>query len=155
MKPIKPLLAGLALTLCLSACGGDDFYDPNATTGLLDGRTEEEISALQNQSVADGMLQFSINSNPVFATGTSQGNLRIENAPGNPYDIRVTITLVDSGVVVYSSGGLKPNSYIENDVLDMELGAGEYDATAKFYAVDEDHKDIGVVTCDVTLTVLG
>lgn len=155
MKLSKLLLVVLCLSLCLAGCGGKSFYDPNAEAGLLDGRTEEEITALEEQEVTNGMLQVNINSNPVFRTGTSEGNLRIENAPGNPYDMRVTITLTDSGVVVYSSGGIKPNYHIENAALDVALAAGEYAAEAKFYAVDKDHNDIGVVTCEITLTVLG
>lgn len=155
MWKVKLIATLLCLALCLTACSDNSFYDPNAVSGLLDGRTEEEAAALESQTVESGMLQVSINSNPVFLNGAAEGNLRIENAPGNPYDMRVTITLDDSGVVVYTSGGIKPNYHIENDRLDVALAAGDYAATVKFYAVDDSHKDIGVVTNNITLTVLG
>lgn len=149
---VLALALGLCAALALAGCGSGDFYDAQAEKGLLDGRTEEEIAAL-SQQVENGMLQVSINANPVFLNGTAEGNLRIENAPGNPYDMRVTLTLED-GSVAYSSGGLKPNYHIEKDKLDSDLAAGEYAATARFYAVDKNHKDLGVVEQEITLTVL-
>lgn len=152
MKQRIKRLAALAFAAALLAGCGGDFYDAAAEKGLLDGRTAEEVAAL-SQQVENGMLQVSINANPVFLNGTAEGNLRIENAPGNPYDMRVTLTLED-GSVVYASGGLKPNYHIERDTLDSDLDAGEYAATARFYAVDKNHKDLGVVEQEITITVL-
>lgn len=151
MKLWAKIILAVLLALCLAGCGSD-FYDKNAVKGLLDGRTAEEIAELETQEVADGMLQVSINGNPVFLNGTEPGNLRIENAPGNPYDMRVTITLED-GRVVYESGGIKPNYHIDSAPLAVDLDAGDYPATVKFFAVKE-KKDIGVVTREITLTVL-
>lgn len=152
MKQCKAAFLALCLCLSLTACGSG-FYDANAVEGLLDGRTEEEIAELNAQTVAEGMLQVSINANPVFLNGTSKGNFRIENAPGNPYDLRVSVTLED-GTEVYASGGVKPNHHIDSAALTVDLEAGDYPATAKFYAVDKKHKDIGVVEREITLTVL-
>lgn len=156
MKQCNALLLAVCLALCLTACGSS-FYDENAKAGLLDGHSEEEIAALRSQTVAEGMLQVSINGNPVFLNGESAGNLRIENAPGNPYDMRVSIVITDGDGEtreVYASGGIKPDHHIESAPLSVDLEAGEYAATAKFYAVGKDHKDIGVVSRDITLTVL-
>lgn len=149
MKQWAKIVLAVLVCLSLAGCGS---YDKNAEKGLLDGRTAEEVAELETQQVADGMLQVSINSNPVFLNGTEPGNLRIENAPGNPYDMRVTIRLAD-GQAVYESGCIKPNYHIENATLTVALAAGDYPATASFYAV-KDGKDIGVVTQEITLTVL-
>lgn len=149
----KCAAAAMALALLLTGCA-ESFYDEKAEAGLLSSRTDEEVAELQAQEVDEGMLQVSINTKPVFLSGASEGNLRIENAPGNTYDLRVTITLKDSGAVVYRSGGIKPNQHIENDTLDVPLAEGEYEAVAKFYAVDKNHKDVGVVAYDLTLTVM-
>lgn len=155
MRRSKAIALALGVTLLLAACGGKgDFYDELAVEGLLSGRSAEDIATLEAQTVEDGMLQVSINANPVFLNGASEGNLRIENAPGNPYDMRVTITLDEGGTLVYASGGIRPNHHIENAPLSVDLDAGEYLATAKFYAVDENHKDLGVVRQQITLTIL-
>lgn len=148
----KALLLALCMALSLTACGS--FYDENAVDGLLDGHTDEEIAALESQEVAEGMLQVSINANPVFLNADAAGNLRIENAPGNPYDMRVAICLAEDGREVYASGGIKPNQHIESAALSVRLAPGDHAAVAKFYAVGKDHKDIGVVEREITLTVL-
>lgn len=158
MKKSKMLFLLLSLLVCLGLTGcTDDFYDPLSVEGLLDGHTEEEIEELNAQTVADGMLQVSINANPVFLNGTAEGNLRIENAPGNPYDMRVSIVITEEDgrtKEIYASGGIRPNSHIENAPLSVSLEAGDHPATARFYAVDQKHKDIGVVERGITLTIL-
>lgn len=146
-------IAWVAL-LCLVLTGCSSFYDKNAKEGLLDGKTQEEIKALSDQTVPEGMMQVSINSNPVFPKATEPGNLRIENVPGNSYDMRVTISLKDTNQEVYSSGGIKPNHYVDNVPLSESLKAGTYDAVVKFYAVDKKHKDVGLVTREITLNIL-
>lgn len=144
----------LVLIAVLSQCRSWGFYDKNAQDGLLDGRTQEEIDELLSETVSEGMFKVSINSNPVFLDGGEQGNLRIENSPGNVYDLRVEIRLKDSGKLVYRSGGIKPHQYIEMAALSKNLEAGTYQADVNFIAVDSKKKDVGLVTKEITITVL-
>lgn len=110
--------------------------DQAAKDGFFDDKSQEDIEALLSQVVEDGMFNISINSNPVFEDGNSEGNLRIENVPNNPYYMTVRITRDDTGETVYESAGIKQGQYIQNDKLDVALGKGTYPCTATFTAVD-------------------
>jgi hypothetical protein len=126
-----------------------------AKLGQLDGKTEEEIQAELDRVIEEGMFHISINTNPVFTDGKSEGNLEIENVPNNHYSMDVQITLKDSGELVYDSGLIEPNYHIQTDTLSKELEAGEYPAVATFYAYDTDTQDeIGSTGCEITMYVL-
>ena len=58
--------------------------------------------------------------------------------------------------MLFRSGGLKPDSYIEKIALSQDLDAGSYAATATFHALDPDTLDeVGQAAAKVTLNVLG
>lgn len=140
----------ILLVLLVIACGIVGFFlwknsqkpktdfliDKMAQDGFLEGKSDEEINRLLNQVVEEGMFNISINSNPVFEDGASEGNLRIENVPGNQYYMKVKITLDDTGEVIYQSDGIKQGQYIEKAPLSVDLDAGTYNATATFTAID-------------------
>lgn len=129
--------------------------DEMAKDGFFKDKTQEDIEALLNQVVSDGMFNISINSNPVFEDGKSEGNLRIENVPNNPYYMTVKITRDDTGDEVYQSKGLKQEQYIENAKLSVELAKGEYPCTAVFTAVDpETLEEVGTAAAQITIHVL-
>ena len=56
--------------------------DDNATMGVLPGIDVAERQAQLQERLDEGMIAFSINTSPVFATGGSEGNLMLEN-PAN------------------------------------------------------------------------
>jgi hypothetical protein len=125
-----------------------------AQMGQLDGKSEAEIQAELNRVIEEGMFHISINTMPVFANGTAEGNLEIENVPGNRYDMVVQITLDDTGEQIYDSGLIEPNYHIQRDRLSVELAEGEYPATATFYAYDpETMEQIGNVAGQLTVIV--
>lgn len=74
-----------------------------AQLGQLDGKSEAEIQEELNRVVEDGTMAISINVNPVFKTGDSEGTLEIENVPNNKYAQVVSITLDDGGAEIYNS----------------------------------------------------
>ena len=138
-----------------SGSKGEFALDEKAQDGFLGGKSPEDIEALLNQKVPDGMFNISINSDPAFEDGKSEGNLRIENVPGNPYYMTVQITRDDTGDRIYQSGGLKQKQYIENARLGVELPKGEYPCTAVFTAVDpETLEAVGTAAAKITLHVL-
>jgi hypothetical protein len=105
--------------------------------------------------VEEGMFHISINTDPVFADGKSEGSLEIENVPGNRYSMVVQITLDDTGELVYDSGLIDPNYHIQRDTLDVELEKGEYPATATFFAYDPDTEEqMGSAAGKITIIVL-
>ena len=101
------------------------------------------------------MLNISINPAPVFENGKSEGNLNIENIPGNHYSVQVCITRDDTGEAVYTSKLIDPGFYIGNAVLDIPLAKGSYACTAVFTAVDmETDEEIGTAAARITISVL-
>ena len=129
-----------------------------AQLGQLDGKSEAEIQEELNQVVEDGTMAISINVNPVFQTGDSEGTLEIENVPNNKYAQVVSITLDDGGAEIYNSGLIQPNYHIQTDKLSQPLEAGTYDCTATFTAYDtsdsENPIEVGTAAAKITISVL-
>ena len=109
-----------------------------------------------DRKVEEGMFNISIASVIEFEDGTSNGTAYIENVPGNRYNMQVTITEDETGDVLYESGVLQPNQYIENITLTRDLDPGSYEATAMFTALDPDtFQETGQAAAKVNLEVLG
>lgn len=162
------LLAGI---LCLLLAAGSWFFlttrdaggqedslelDDNATMGDLPGIDMEQRLAELQQQLDEGMIAFSINTNPVFATGGSEGNLMLENPAHNAKLLVVEIYMEETGELIYQSKALPVGSYIENARLDKVLEPGQYAAVAYFKGYrEEDHSYIGQAGAAITITVLG
>ena len=137
------------IVLMLRSCPGEEKHiitdydrDPNASIGQLEGKTAEEIQAELNRIVEEGMFNISINATPVFPNGSAAGSLKIENIPANHYNMRVTITLDETGEVIYRSGIIEPNHHIETAPLDVPLPKGTHAATATFTAYEPDTNEV-------------
>lgn len=129
--------------------------DAAALAGQLPGKSAEDIEATLNQVVAEGMLNITINPNPVFENGSAQGTLNIENIPGNHYSMKVKIVLDETGQTVYESKLIDPGYYIEKAALSEPLVKGQYPATATFTAVDMQTDDeMGTAAAKITLNIL-
>lgn len=129
-------------------------FEDNATAGIMPGvDIAERQKELQNL-LDESMIAFSINTTPVFPSGTSEGNLLIENPGNNAKLIKVTIQINDTSEEVYQSNFLKPGSYIQSAKLDKVLDKGTYEATAYFSAYTEDTAEyIGQTGAGITLLV--
>lgn len=104
--------------------------------GIIPGYTEEQIKEILQRKADESSFSFEINSRPIFKDGKSEGNLRIANPPYNKYLITVEIKLDDNNKIVFKSGEILPNHYIEYAKLNRKLKAGEYNATATINAYD-------------------
>ena len=119
-----------------------------AELGQLEDKSNDEIQAALNEVVTEGSLSISINANPVFPTGDSNGSLKIENGPQNLYAQQVIITLDDTGY-------MPVNSHIQQDKLEIDLAPGDYAATAVFTAFDVDSNiTVGQAVAQLKITVL-
>lgn len=148
------LVVAIGVGVWWFGAGGDDFFDDQAQGGQAPYKTTEEIKAELNRIVEEGMLNISIASVIQFENGTSPGTAYIENVPNNKYVMRVTITLDSNGEVVYQSGGIKPDSFIETISLSQDLAAGTYPATATFVAYNpETLEEVGQAAAKVTIVV--
>jgi len=125
-----------------------------AKDGPLTNMSEEEMRK-QMQMMADASyFAFKINARPVFATGGSEGNLRIENPSYNVYPMVVQIFLDSTEEMVFDSGGILPNQHIDNASLNTRLAAGTYNATAYMNAYDPDnHTWLGKQAAALVITV--
>ena len=149
-------VAGVAYLLLGQDTDGSGLeLDDNATMGILPGidiaQRQDELQQLLDES----MIAFSINTSPVFATGSSEGNLMLENPANNAKLLMVEIYRDDTEELIYLSKALPVGSYIENVRLDKVLEPGEYAATAYFKAYhEEDGSYIGQAGAAILITVL-
>lgn len=147
---------GLAAALLMTTLGAPQKSSRAGVPGQLEGKTPEEVQAELDRVVEEGMFNISIASAVLFADGSSPGELRIENVPGNLYLMRVVIRLDDTGQQVYQTDMIEPNNHIQQDTLDVDLDAGTYNATAVFTAYDPDTEDeVGQAAAKITLLVQG
>ena len=130
--------------------------DPNAALGQLEGKTPEELQAELDRIVEEGMFNISIASYVEFADGAAEGEMRIENVPGNHYLMQVEVVRDDTGETVYRTGMIEPNHHIQRARLDVDLDAGSYACTAVFYAFEPDTEEpVGQAAAQMTIVVAG
>lgn len=157
----------LALALVLSRCGGQPkqsadepkfegiAWDADAEEGGLETKSKEEIQAELNEKVAEGMINISMNTSPVFESGTAKGNLLIVNSERNNYPQVVYIVRKDTQEEIYRSGAIPVGSKVEYAQLEVDLPAGTYDCVAYFNNVDvESGQYLGTAGAEIQLTVL-
>jgi len=157
------VVIAIALTL-FKSCSADKVpnttqngivYDDNAIDGGWDEADTDKIVESLNKKVDEGMINISMNTAPVFATGASSGNLMIVNESINNYPQVVQITRNDTNELIYTSGGIAVGSKIEEAKLDIDLPAGTYECTAMFNNVDpETGAYLGCAGAIITITVL-
>lgn len=153
----------ILLLLLVMAVGGywwtqripaDFYFDKEAKNGLIEARTQEDVQKILDQIVEKGMFNASINPNPIFYDGKSEGDLWIENIKANHYYTKVKIVLDKTKEQVFESGGIKPDQNIQSARLDKDLKKGTYPATASFHIIEpNDLKEIGVVNVKLTMTI--
>ena len=129
-------------------------YDSSAVEGGWDNLSPEEIEARLNEKVAEGMINISANTAPIFEDGASEGNLMLVNESINNYPQMVQIVRNDTGEQIYESNAIPVGSKIERATLDVTLPAGTYECTAYFHNLDpESGAIIGTAGAVITITV--
>ena len=110
-----------------------------------------------NEKVEEGQFMISINTNPVFPDGKSEGTLRIENSPQNRYLMIVKIYRNENGKqgeLIYESGAIKPGNKIEKAKLDVDLPKGNYPVLVYFEGYQEKSKEyVGKAGSELTIHV--
>ncbi len=132
----------------------DFIVDGNVTDGDIVGKSKDDIVDALNQKVQDGMINISMNTNPIFADGEAKGTLMITNSEINRYPQMIEIYTKDTNELIYS-GGIEVGSKIETSTLSVDLPQGTYDCIAYFHAVDPDTGDrVGTAGADIKITIL-
>ena len=104
--------------------------------------------------VAEGMINISANTAPIFEDGASEGNLMLVNESINNYPQKVQIVRNDTGEQIYESGAIAVGSKIERAKLDVVLPAGTYECTAYFHNLNPETGDIiGTAGAIITITI--
>ena len=130
-------------------------YDDSAVEGGWDNLSPEEIAEKLNEKVAEGMINISANTAPIFEDGSSEGNLMLVNESINNYPQKVQIVRNDTGEQIYESGAIAVGSKIERAKLDVVLPAGTYECTAYFHNLDpESGEIIGTAGAIITITII-
>ena len=130
------------------------IYDSSAVEGGWDNLSPEEIAEKLNEKVAEGMINISANTAPIFEDGSSEGNLMLVNESINNYPQKVQIVRNDTGEQIYESNAIPVGSKIERATLDVTLPAGTYECTAYFHNLDpESGAIIGTAGAIITITI--
>lgn len=168
-KKKKWIVIILLLLLLIAAVGGgiwyfnrskiDDttkyWFDKMAEDGTLEGKTPAELQSTLNKIAEAGLFNVTMNVEPVFEDGKSEGTLGLENIDENGFYCRVELYNDKDQALLYKSEGLKPGQYIKDIKLAKELPAGQYPATAKVIVTDpETLDDVGIVNIKVNISVL-
>lgn len=150
------LCAGIIYKLAMPQEKSRLARDELALGGMLPGKSPQEISDLLDAKVEEGMVDIGIAAEPVFEKNGKKGRIGIENIAANHYSFQVTITLDETGEVLYESGIIDPGYYIEYIELNRTVKAGDYPATAVFstYSLDESEDKIAETRVRLTLHVM-
>lgn len=134
----------------------DDRLEANAVVGSVPGKTQEQLQAELNEKVAEKMISFTINANPVYPDGKSAGNILFENPANNDKYTRLELVRDDTEEIIYQTGLMEPGTYVPEAPLDVDLGPGEYVCTAYIHAYKlADESYVGKVAAGVTVYVEG
>lgn len=129
-------------------------WDKNQDVGDLTGKSKEEIVAALNEKVQEGMINISMNTNPIFETGTSLGTLMITNSASNRYPQLIEIFTKDDNTLVYS-GAVDIGNKVEKSRLLVDLPKGDYECIAYFSAINpETGEKLGTAGANIKITVL-
>jgi hypothetical protein len=129
-------------------------WDENQSLGDLTGKSKEEILAALNEKVQEGMINISMNTNPIFETGTSLGTLMITNSASNRYPQLIEIYTKDDNTLVYS-GAVDIGNKVEKSKLLVDLPKGDYECVAYFSAINpETGEKLGTAGANIKITVL-
>ena len=134
-------------------CGSED--DPDIEWGDRETTPPEKIQEELDKQIEEGMMNISMNTNPVFETGKSKGNLLIVNEKINRYAQVVQIYRDDTGELIYTSGAIPVGARIDESKLDVPLSAGIYKCTAHFNQIDDSGNLLGKACAKISIYVLG
>lgn len=121
--------------------------------GVKEGERDRNDHRQEVKPNGKAEMTVRINGYPVFASGGSEGNLNIENPVANELHMNVEITLNETGEVIYNSGAIPPNHYIDNGQLSKNLEKGAYEATAHVTLFDPEYPDNSYNSANFTLVI--
>ncbi|MDT2521717.1 hypothetical protein [Enterococcus raffinosus] len=142
-------LSWLLLLVLLVGVIGFYIYNQKENAPLIsadilpeDGDAADLHLSKRAQETADAnYFTLQINPEAIFENGLSEGSLEIVNPGTNVYPIAVDISLMSNGEIIYSSGAIYPNQFIESVNLVNPLSKGEHPAKAIINIYDPESKE--------------
>ena len=120
--------------------------DPGAITGTLPG------APVRESSPGEGTFAYRIDGAPEFSADGA-GYIGLQNPAFNQY-LMVLEIADETGQVIYRSGYLAPNQYLEEIQLGTPLAPGRHDCTAYINAVDPQTLHyLDALTCPLAIAV--
>lgn len=164
IKSKKWLIAGIVLIIVIIISGFGFYYIGHRSSGdtvaeesaVVIGskvKSGEHETAVEEQEEDHSMISVELDAYPTFEDGTKEGNLNIVNPISNSVYLDVEIILDDTGAVIYNSGAIPPNSYIDSDKLSIVLEKGEYQATATVHAYDPENPEVEYNQSEFSLVI--
>lgn len=131
------------------------IVDENAKKKNDNKINKDELINQLNKKVDESMINISMNLNPIFKDGKSDGLLMIVNEEINNYPQVIEIFRQDTNQLIYKSKGIPVGSLIESAKLDINLAKGDYDCIAYFNAINENTGDIiGKAGAKIKISIL-
>ena len=154
MKKLLPVLFAIPpILLILYIFRPIQIQKPSEDTSIpvIQGNNLNEVQAELNKIVSDSMMYVSMNLAPQANIRDMEADLLIINPLSNGKKVQqVTLTLVETGEVIYTSPKLKPGENVVNAKIDKSLEVGSYPCIAHFENVDTG----GVIAVELTLEVI-
>lgn len=131
-----------------------EVIEPNATIGIMPGKTDQEIIDELNRKVDERSIALTINPAPVAENGASDVNWMYENPQSNEKYTKLEVYRDDTGELIYETGMMVNGSYVEAAPLKVDLPAGTYACTAYVHGYRlSDQTYLGKVAAGLTLTI--
>ncbi|MDR0569733.1 MAG: hypothetical protein LBG71_00725 [Clostridiales Family XIII bacterium] len=151
------LLARFALPGIINMLIGDRGTPMAGFGGMIQegtpGMSLEEVRAARQAAADAASFRIKMNARPVFEKGDGMGNLFIVNSAENALDMEAEIRMDDTGALIYRSGRMKPNTFVDEDKLQVSLPKGEYKATASIITYHPDKVDERIGQTDIGLVI--
>ena len=152
------LLVVIVVVLYMNSNKDQYALENNVRVGNVENLSEAERQAQMQEVVDNGMIAISINATP-FISISSPGegvNWVLQNPENQQKYIRVEVRLDETNELIYETGMLPPNTYIDSAPINIDLGVGVYPCTATFYGYKLDTQVfVGQAGAKVDLTVVG
>ena len=132
----------------------DITMDPDINGIECETTSIQEIQEELRRQVEEGMMNISMNSNPVFENGSAVGNLLITNADFNKYAQVVEIYRDDTGEMIYRSDVIPVGAHLDEAKLSVNLHQGVYNCTAHFNQIADDGTLLGKAYAKIQIYIL-
>jgi hypothetical protein len=117
--------------------------EPAGGVPVIDENNLEEIMSEIEEKVARGMFETHMTTTWSFPDGQSPSSDAVMgNSAANNFPFWFTVTLADSGEIVYTSSLMPVGSQLAEIVLGEDLDAGTYPAVITIHMVDEEGEEV-------------